>query len=161
MSRPFPEHISLHASQLIIECTADCVIMFSPDHLHHHIPSDIRISAHIFDGSVFHGLHAQHISLPMWKLHIIKQCRLMADGCSMDGCFMPIIESSRAWFKCFIAGLAYYAVQFGGQCYGGNDLKLATSLGTATCTVRCIADISQICGGPWANSLYTLLSEFA
>ncbi|EFJ50832.1 hypothetical protein VOLCADRAFT_88158 [Volvox carteri f. nagariensis] len=58
------------------------------------------------------------------------------------------------------AGLKLYGVQFRGQCYGGNDLVLATSLGTsAACTMNCTGDNSQICGGPWSNSLYSLIAS--
>ncbi|EFJ50991.1 hypothetical protein VOLCADRAFT_88172 [Volvox carteri f. nagariensis] len=56
------------------------------------------------------------------------------------------------------AGLKLYGVQFRGQCYGGNDLALATSLGTSTgCTMNCTGDNSKTCGGSWSNSLYSLI----
>ena len=54
-------------------------------------------------------------------------------------------------------GFAYYAVQFGGACFGSNDLERAARLGpSSSCNMGCTGRPSDLeeCGGAWANSIY-------
>ena len=49
-------------------------------------------------------------------------------------------------------------MQFGFQCFYGNDLSAATSLGPSTaCTSTCVDTTKTNCGGSWANSVYTVI----
>lgn len=51
---------------------------------------------------------------------------------------------------------AYFGIQEGGQCWAGNDLSLATGLGSATCGMPCSADGTANCGGSLANAVYAV-----
>lgn len=55
-------------------------------------------------------------------------------------------------------GYSIFALQYGGQCWLGNDLARATQLGTTSnCNeFMCAGDRSQMCGGGYANVLYVL-----
>jgi hypothetical protein len=53
------------------------------------------------------------------------------------------------------AGYKYAAVQYGIQCYGGNDISAYVEQGT--CNTPCAGNSDQICGGGCANSIYQLL----
>ncbi|EFJ47699.1 hypothetical protein VOLCADRAFT_91721 [Volvox carteri f. nagariensis] len=53
------------------------------------------------------------------------------------------------------AGLPYFGVEYGQECYGGSDMEIATRLGrSSNCTHSCSGDTSQICGGDWAVNIY-------
>ncbi|EFJ47698.1 hypothetical protein VOLCADRAFT_91720 [Volvox carteri f. nagariensis] len=53
------------------------------------------------------------------------------------------------------AGLPYFGVEYGQECYGGSDMERATRLGrSSNCTHSCSGDTSQICGGDWAVNIY-------
>ena len=58
------------------------------------------------------------------------------------------------------AGLAYFGLQADGQCFGGVDIDRATMYGrlngTSDCNVVCPGNVSELCGGLYQNSLYTL-----
>ncbi|GLC68280.1 hypothetical protein PLESTF_000671300 [Pleodorina starrii] len=52
-------------------------------------------------------------------------------------------------------GYAYFGVEAGTQCFGGNDMYRAEYNGrSAECNWRCAGDDSKICGGDWAISVY-------
>lgn len=58
-----------------------------------------------------------------------------------------------------LVGLDLYGTQYGSECRGGNDLVLAKSLGAlseSNCHIPCGGMPSIMCGGNFANSLYTL-----
>ena len=47
------------------------------------------------------------------------------------------------------------------ECFIGTSLTDAQSQGSSSaCTTSCAGDNSEICGGPWANSVYTLPPKF-
>ncbi len=52
----------------------------------------------------------------------------------------------------------YYGLQYGGECWAGNDFQLATSNGKATCSMRGkkndVTQWTQILGDAFANELY-------
>lgn len=52
--------------------------------------------------------------------------------------------------KC--SGYTYAGVEFGVECYCGNDFTTKTP--SASCNVPCAGDNSQMCGGPWAVSVF-------
>jgi glucan endo-1,3-alpha-glucosidase len=53
------------------------------------------------------------------------------------------------------AGHKYVGLQFGTQCWSGNDYAQIVSLGESTrCTMTCAGDTTTICGGPWAFNLF-------
>jgi len=53
----------------------------------------------------------------------------------------------------------YFAVQNGNLCMGGSNYSSAISLGTSSsCTVPCIGDPTQSCGGSCSNSVYRITS---
>ncbi|GIL89906.1 hypothetical protein Vretifemale_17647, partial [Volvox reticuliferus] len=60
------------------------------------------------------------------------------------------------------AGCSYFGVQVASDCYCGNDVRWATSLGTSSslCNMDCLGDPSQICGGPSAQNVYSLTSQY-
>lgn len=42
------------------------------------------------------------------------------------------------------------------RCWASSDLGRAKSLGTSSgCTVACTGKSGSVCGGPWANQVYT------
>jgi len=49
------------------------------------------------------------------------------------------------------AGYAFAGVQYGGQCFAGNEVGFAPA---TNCNMPCSADSSETCGGTWANSVY-------
>lgn len=66
---------------------------------------------------------------------------------SVDSCYRAALAK----------GLKYFGVQLGEQCFGGNELSYAQSLGASTkCSMRCAANYKQICGGANANSVYQI-----
>lgn len=50
-------------------------------------------------------------------------------------------------------GYAYAVVQYGGQCYAGDDVSKYTTKGV--CDTTCTGNINQTCGGGWTNAIYT------
>jgi hypothetical protein len=61
------------------------------------------------------------------------------------------IESCKA--DCAKAGYAYAGLQYSAQCFCGNTYG---RYGASTaCTMPCSANTSEICGGTWANSVYS------
>lgn len=60
--------------------------------------------------------------------------------------------------RCFdaaaAAGWHYFGLQWSIQCFAGNNLTLATSLGIGTCNMACSGNSSQICGGDGSQSIY-------
>lgn len=54
------------------------------------------------------------------------------------------------------AGLAFFGMQNGNLCFGGNNLVVAQAQGvSASCNVACAGDSSQVCGGAGANVIWT------
>lgn len=52
-------------------------------------------------------------------------------------------------------GYKYIGLQYSVQCWAGNSLASAIRLGVSSaCTMPCGGDISMICGGPWALSIF-------
>jgi hypothetical protein len=51
-------------------------------------------------------------------------------------------------------GMPYAAVQAGGQCWGGRDLRYER-LPDASCNTPCSDQRSEMCGGPLINSVYS------
>lgn len=49
------------------------------------------------------------------------------------------------------AGYTYAALQFGGQCYAGNDISSYTNI---KCDKACSGNSSQTCGEAWTNAVY-------
>jgi hypothetical protein len=53
---------------------------------------------------------------------------------------------------CKAAGYAYAGTQYSTQCFCGNSYG---GQGVSTqCTMSCSGDASEICGGPWSNTVY-------
>ncbi|GLC34635.1 hypothetical protein PLESTM_000219700 [Pleodorina starrii] len=58
------------------------------------------------------------------------------------------------------ANLPFFGVQGGMQCWGGNDLVRATSLGSSSnCNTKCSGDSTKICGGSLASNVYSLSND--
>ena len=57
------------------------------------------------------------------------------------------------------AGYVYFGVQAGTECWATNDTINPFKYGPASCTVGCPQNATQICGGPWANAVYSTLGS--
>lgn len=56
--------------------------------------------------------------------------------------------------RCRQSGFAYAGLQAGNQCFCGNSYgKFGPSNG---CALKCLGNQNQVCGGDWANSIYSL-----
>jgi hypothetical protein len=55
--------------------------------------------------------------------------------------------------KAAAAGYAFAGLQYYGQCFAGNTAGYV-QVADAECSTPCTANTSQICGGPWRNSIY-------
>ncbi|WIA21233.1 hypothetical protein OEZ85_000475 [Tetradesmus obliquus] len=93
-------------------------------------------------------------------------------GTNYTGCFRDAVErlvpnalapavnmsiAECAW-RAKAAEYTVFALQFGGECWGGYDLELAQSAGQLSeddCSIPCPVG-EDLCGGPNANSLYSL-----
>lgn len=53
-------------------------------------------------------------------------------------------------------GYSVFGVQYYSECWAGNDLVRAKSMGAGTCNTACKGDATKACGGSCANSVYTL-----
>jgi len=62
------------------------------------------------------------------------------------------VESCIALAKAY--GYKYAGVQYGIQCFAGNALGYAIAP-PGSCNMPCQADPAEICGGVWANSIYS------
>jgi hypothetical protein len=62
---------------------------------------------------------------------------------------------------CKTAGFALAGTEYGGQCYCGNELVGSAKLEESSCTIKCEGDASQICGGGWALSVYSIDGQAA
>lgn len=52
------------------------------------------------------------------------------------------------------AGYSYFGLEDGNQCWAGNNIQIATSLGpSSSCNMPC-SDGSDMCGGQWALNMY-------
>lgn len=51
---------------------------------------------------------------------------------------------------------AYAGVQYGSQCYGGNNISMYLNI---KCITPCPGNNKTICGGNWINSIYNLTGE--
>jgi len=50
-----------------------------------------------------------------------------------------------------------FSLQYGKECYIGNNLYYATSLGqSGGCSMTCPGNVDKVCGGSWANQVYAL-----
>lgn len=75
---------------------------------------------------------------------------LMAGSESLDTCFSAALAGSYGVF-----GAAE-----GGECWLGNNTAWATGLGpSSACAYACLGNVTQICGGPSALSLYAVRGE--
>ena len=55
---------------------------------------------------------------------------------------------------CRDRGFAYAGTQYSSWCFCGNSYGKS---GTAeNCNMKCAGNTNQICGGPWANSVYSI-----
>ncbi len=54
---------------------------------------------------------------------------------------------------CKAAGYKYAGTQYASECYCGNTYGGQGA--SSNCTMACAGNGGQICGGPWANSVYT------
>jgi hypothetical protein len=63
---------------------------------------------------------------------------------SIDGCLAATQE----------VGLPYAAIQAGGQCWGGREVRY-DRLAESSCNTPCSDNKSEICGGPFINSVYS------
>lgn len=70
-----------------------------------------------------------------------------------------LVTRDRCALMASAAGYRIFALQAGGQCWGGNDEAYAKSWGSygAACVNTCQGDGGQICGAGYTNSLYRLL----
>lgn len=61
------------------------------------------------------------------------------------------------------AGLKYFGLQGGGQCWGGDDFDRATALGASSgsCNVLCSSGGPLPCGNAGVNSIYTRVAKGA
>ncbi|EFJ42201.1 hypothetical protein VOLCADRAFT_97747 [Volvox carteri f. nagariensis] len=76
---------------------------------------------------------------------------LTADNMTIDLCRQLALEAAQL----LVGGLSYYGLEAGRQCFGGNDLSQAVSLGaSSSCTWSCAGNRRQVCGGDWAVSVY-------
>ncbi|KAF4556435.1 WSC domain-containing protein 3 [Elsinoe fawcettii] len=70
---------------------------------------------------------------------------------SVDWCYDKIVGGGWKWF----------GVEYGGECYAGNDLQAGSVLvqgdaATSGCSMTCAGNSSQYCGGPNRLSMYVL-----
>jgi hypothetical protein len=68
---------------------------------------------------------------------------LMTSGATVETC----IAAAKA------AGYAFAGVQYGVQCFAGNDVGYTVDVQSA-CNMPCSANPSETCGGTWHNSVY-------
>lgn len=54
----------------------------------------------------------------------------------------------------FCTGYTYFGTEYYSQCLCGNSLPLFKSTTNDKCTLPCVSNASQICGGSWALSIY-------
>jgi hypothetical protein len=47
----------------------------------------------------------------------------------------------------------FFGLQYGGQCYGGTSP--GTLEAASNCSMPCSANTTELCGGAWANSVYS------
>lgn len=60
------------------------------------------------------------------------------------------------------AGFTVFSLQYGGECFASNDFARATSAGVSSgCTMPCDKNPSATCGGPNANSVYSIRGEMS
>ena len=59
------------------------------------------------------------------------------------------------------AGFTHFGLQYGNQCFCDNANSMAQGrLSDAECDAPCSGDESQMCGGTWKNSIYSLSTNF-
>lgn len=56
------------------------------------------------------------------------------------------------------AGYRYFGVQYGAECWAGDDLGAAVVLGETSCATPCASNAAQVCGNAGANSVYEVTS---
>jgi hypothetical protein len=52
-----------------------------------------------------------------------------------------------------VAGFSYVGLQYGSQCWAGNNIQYNKSSET-NCNLHCVKSNTEICGGIWYNSVY-------
>lgn len=57
---------------------------------------------------------------------------------------------------CTAQGYTLTGTENGGQCFCGNDLDGSEALDESSCSMACEGDSSDICGGGWALSVYSV-----
>jgi hypothetical protein len=55
---------------------------------------------------------------------------------------------------CDVMGFPVAGVEYGGECYCGNKFENEGGQCSSECTVPCIGDDSQMCGGDWKMNVY-------
>ncbi|EFJ53118.1 hypothetical protein VOLCADRAFT_86071 [Volvox carteri f. nagariensis] len=100
------------------------------------------------------GLHTLSLDLGCFADNATRRLPTRLDGADMQAEFkLPQFCEMLARQ----AGLKFYGLQYGSQCFGGNDLQWATSLGPSSgCTYPAVADNSQQFGGWWANRIFAV-----
>jgi hypothetical protein len=86
-------------------------------------------------------------------------------GCYTDGAtraLPKVLAWSNATVESCIAAaksqsFAYAGLQYGGECRAGNTLG-AAKVADSECAMPCTANSSEVCGGPWRNSVYSTAS---
>jgi hypothetical protein len=68
---------------------------------------------------------------------------LMTTGATVENC----IAAAKA------AGYSFAGVQYGIQCFAGNNVGFSSAL-ISDCNTPCAANTSETCGGTWRNSIY-------
>jgi hypothetical protein len=53
-------------------------------------------------------------------------------------------------------GKAFMGIEYGMECYCGDSLKQANIATDGRCKMACAGDASEICGGSWGVSVYTM-----
>jgi hypothetical protein len=57
--------------------------------------------------------------------------------------------------RCASRGFAYAGLQYAGQCFCGNSYGKHGQK-NPQCTMKCMGNPAEVCGGDWANSIYAL-----
>ncbi len=73
--------------------------------------------------------------------------------------FVMVVDNAQQCFNLARTLAArVFGLQFGGECWLGNSVERAMSLGPSDqCTMPCGGEPEMTCGGPLANDLYTVL----
>lgn len=84
-------------------------------------------------------------------------------GCYADASWRVLptsLGAAKSVSECYAWALAggyrAFGLQYGGSCFAGANLAVATSLGTSdACTMWC-PSYQDVCGGPYASNVYSI-----